>query len=50
MEDCKGCKWYNEDEDYCMAFDCTGLDCPVLPCEVAGNQEDEEDGRPGSDF
>ena len=32
MDECKDCAWVAEDGT-CAAFECTGLDCPLLPCE-----------------
>lgn len=38
---CKGCDWYKEEEDICLAMDCyPGVDCTEpLPCE----KEDRDD-------
>ena len=30
---CVGCRYYNKEEDNCIAFECNGLECPILPCE-----------------
>lgn len=30
---CKGCNYYNEEQDICLAFECNGDSCPELPCE-----------------
>ncbi len=32
--ECAGCEYYDADEDVCKAFECNGLDCPLLPCEM----------------
>ena len=40
MIDCNECKYWDEDEGVCGAFECYGLGCPPLPCE-----EDEEECR-----
>lgn len=35
MDDtCEKCKYYDPKEDRCTAFECYGIDCPPLPCEV----------------
>ncbi len=31
--DFKGCKYYDAEDDRCLAFECNGIDCPKLPCE-----------------
>lgn len=31
---CGGCEYYDVDDDRCSAFECNGIDCPKLPCEV----------------
>ena len=35
---CTDCKYYNEDDNNCGAFECNGLECPELPCEI--NEKD----------
>ena len=30
---CKGCQYYEEEQDICFALECNGNDCPELPCE-----------------
>lgn len=30
---CKGCNYYDEEQDICFAFECNGDSCPELPCE-----------------
>lgn len=32
--ECKGCEYYDADGDFCKAFECNGIDCPPLLCEV----------------
>lgn len=31
--DCKKCKYYDAEDDRCIAFECNDIDCPKLPCE-----------------
>ena len=37
MEDdeikCEDCKFFDDDDGFCRAFECNGLECPTLPCE-----------------
>ena len=33
MTECENCSYYDKEEDICKAFECNGIDCPVLPCE-----------------
>ena len=34
MEECKECKYFDQDEGYCTAMICTPLSCDeLLPCE-----------------
>lgn len=40
MIECKDCEHYNPEEDICMAFECNGIDCPTLPCEVEDESND----------
>ena len=28
-----GCEYYDPEEGVCGAFECSGLECPDLPCE-----------------
>lgn len=32
-QECAECEYYDQNEDYCRAFECNGLECPELPCE-----------------
>lgn len=31
---CSNCEYYEKEEGYCTAFECNGLECPTLPCEM----------------
>jgi len=31
--ECKECKYYDHEDERCMAFTCYGLECAPLPCE-----------------
>lgn len=37
--ECDKCEYYNKDDNYCMAFDCNGIDCPILPCELENSDD-----------
>lgn len=37
---CMACEYYDSDDDRCMAFECDGLDCPPLPCEMEDSGKD----------
>lgn len=32
--ECNDCKYYDKEEGICLAFECNGIECPTLPCEV----------------
>lgn len=32
-----GCEFYDPEEDRCTAFECYGLKCSPLPCEIEDN-------------
>lgn len=31
---CAECEYYDPEDDRCTAFECNGIDCPPLPCEI----------------
>lgn len=35
--DCENCEYY--DDGVCGAFECYGIDCPLLPCEKGEERE-----------
>ena len=37
--ECLTCDFYDIEEDRCVAFECNGIDCPKLPCEVEDTNE-----------
>lgn len=40
--DCSTCDYYNKEENTCGAFECNGFDCPELPCEKVGAEDERE--------
>lgn len=40
--ECEACEYWNDDEGNCGAFECNGLECKPLPCEVNIEKGDKE--------
>lgn len=38
-DSCENCEYYDEWENRCTAFECYGLECPPLPCEVYDKED-----------
>lgn len=34
VNECLECEFYDPEEDRCTAFECYGLECAPLPCEM----------------